>query len=74
MVSVRAQVARRYSSITIEWEYVSSQMILLASMKAEMKSRWPDEPLAAGKRALSRCNKKRDAYVMLSGKRVRCKA
>ena len=55
-------------------EYVSSQMILLASMKAEIKSGWPEEPLAAGKRALRRCNKKRDAYVTLSGKRVRCKA
>ena len=49
-------------------------MILLASMKAEMKSRWPDEPLAAGKRALRRCKRNSDTYVTLSGKRVWCNA
>ena len=56
------------------FEYVSSQMILLASIKAEMKSRWPEEPMAAEKRALRRSNKKRDAYVTLSRKQERCKA
>ena len=53
-------------------------MILLASIKAEMKSRWPEEPpeepMAAEKRALRRSNKKRDAYVTLSRKQERCKA
>ena len=48
-------------------------MILLASMKAEMKSRWPEEPLATGKHTLRRCKRNSDVYVTLSGRRVRCK-
>lgn len=32
-------------------------------MNAEMKSRWPDEPFAAGKRALRRCRRYRAAKV-----------
>lgn len=36
------------------FEYVSSQMTFDASMKAEIKRRCPDEPLAAGKRDLRR--------------------
>jgi hypothetical protein len=35
-------------------EYVSSQIILEASIKAEINRRWPEEPLAAGKRAFRR--------------------
>jgi hypothetical protein len=31
---------------------VSSQIILEASRKAEINRRWPEDPLAAGKRAL----------------------
>ncbi len=36
------------------FEQVSSQMTLLASMKALMKRWWPEEPRAAGKRDLRR--------------------
>ena len=49
-------------------------MILLASVKAKMKSRWPEEPLAAGKRALRHCSRNNDAYVKFSGSRGRCKS
>jgi hypothetical protein len=58
-----------------DWlEYVSSQMILLAIMRAEMNRRWPDEPRAAGNRVFSRCSSCRAAKVTMDGNRVRCRA
>ena len=38
-------------------------MTLEASMKAEMNNLWPEEPRAAGKRAFSRCKRKRAENV-----------
>lgn len=43
-------------------------------MKAEMKRRWPEEPLAAGKRDLSRERRKRAVKVTEGCRRVRCSA
>lgn len=43
-------------------------------MNAEMKSRWPDEPFAAGKRALRRCRRYRAAKVTDGWRRVRWRA
>jgi hypothetical protein len=46
-------------------------MTLEAIIKAEMKRRCPDDPRAAGKRVLRRCNNKRAAKVTTDGRRVR---
>lgn len=52
-------------------EYVSSQMTLEAIMKAEMKSRWPEEPRAAGKRSFRRERRNKAVNTTVSGNRVR---
>lgn len=56
------------------FEYVSSQMTLLAIMNALMKRRWPEEPRAAGKRAFRRCSRYSAANVTDVCRRVRCSA
>lgn len=43
-------------------------------MKAEIKSRWPEEPLAAGKRDLRRDRRKRAVNVTDGWRRVRWRA
>lgn len=49
-------------------------MTLLEIMNAEMKSRCPDDPRAAGNRDLRRCKRRSAAKVTIEGKRVRCRA
>jgi hypothetical protein len=55
-------------------EYVSSQITLEASMKAETNSRCPEDPRAVGNRALSRCKRTRAAKVTEAWSLVLCKA
>jgi hypothetical protein len=52
-------------------EYVSSQMTFDAIMKAEMNSRWPLEPRAAGKRSFNLARRKREVKTTTSGSLVR---
>jgi hypothetical protein len=55
-------------------ENVSSQMTFDAMMKAEMKSRWPDEARLAGNRVFNRCRSRRAQNRTVEGRRVRYKA
>lgn len=54
--------------------YASSQSILLASIKAEIKRRWPDDPRATGYCVLSRFSNRRAKYTTAMGRRVRYNA
>ena len=60
--------------VQLLFEYVSSQEDLLASIKAEMKRRWPEDPRAAGKRHLRRLNRYNAWCVTASGSLVRWRA
>jgi hypothetical protein len=73
LISWRANIF--CATMTQDWfEYVSSHKTFDAIMSAEMKSRWPDEPLAAGYRVFNRCSSNRAAKVTIEERRVRYRA
>lgn len=53
---------------------MSSHIIFEAITDAEMNNRWPEEPFAAGKRALRRCRRYKAANVTEGCRRVRWSA
>jgi len=62
------------TTVQLLLEYVSSQTTLLAIMNAEINNRCPEEPLAAGNRALSLERRNSAVNVTAECNRVRCRA